>query len=223
MKTAVPGEDADRSVIYNPSLVALLDHYGSAPKACRACRAKTKGKVERPFRYIRQDFFLDRTFRSLDDLNAQFDDWRGKVANPRVHATTGRIVDQAFAEEQGYLVPLPAHPYDAVLTVERRAGRDGMVSVGGNLYSVPDAARKRVLEVQRHPAEVRIFEDPVVATALLDRLLHHAVVVRIEGASCRPGKHADLIPEHVLTNAPITPPSPPKKRGRPRKETRTDD
>ena len=36
---------------------------------------------------------------------------------------------------------------------------DGMVSVGGNLYSVPDAARKRVLEVQRHPAEVRIFED----------------------------------------------------------------
>jgi DNA replication protein DnaC len=27
-----------------------------------------------------------------------------------------------------------------------------------------------------------IFGDPVVATALLDRLLHHAVVVQIEGA-----------------------------------------
>ncbi len=59
-----------------------------------------------------------------------------------------------------------------------------------------------------------IFGDPVVATALLDRLLHHAAVVRIEGASCRPGKHADLIPEHVRTNAPITSPPPPKKRGR---------
>jgi len=67
-----------------------------------------------------------------------------------------------------------------------------------------------------------IFGDPVVATALLDRLHHHAAVVRIEGASYRPGKHADLIPEHVRTNAPITPP-PPKKRGRPKKETRTDD
>ena len=66
MKTAVLGEDADRSAVYNPSLVALLDHYGSAPKACRACRAKTKGKVERPFRCIHQDFFLDRTFRCLD-------------------------------------------------------------------------------------------------------------------------------------------------------------
>ena len=69
-----------------------------------------------------------------------------------------------------------------------------------------------------------IFGDPVVATALLDRLLHHAAVVRIEGASYRPGKHADLIPKHVRTNAPITPPPPPpKKRGRPKKETRTDD
>ena len=66
-----------------------------------------------------------------------------------------------------------------------------------------------------------VFGAPVVATALLDRLLRHAAVVRIECASCRPGKHADLIPEHVRTNAPITPP--PKKRGRPRKETRTDD
>ena len=110
MKTAVLGEDADRSAVYNPSLVALLDHYGSAPKACRACRAKTKGKVERPFRCIRQDFFLDRTFRSLDDPDAQFDTWRGDVANPRVHATTGRIVDQAFAEEQCSLIPLPAYP-----------------------------------------------------------------------------------------------------------------
>ena len=45
--------------------------------------------------------------------------------------------------------------------------------------------------------------------------------VRIEGASCRLGKHADLIPEHVRANAPTTPP--PKKRRRPKKETRTDD
>ena len=30
-----------------------------------------KGKVERPFSYIRQDFFLGLSFRNLDDLNAQ--------------------------------------------------------------------------------------------------------------------------------------------------------
>lgn len=46
-----------------------------------------------------------------------------------------------------------------------------------------------------------VFGDPVVATALLDRLLHHAVVVQIEGASYRLRAHADLIPEHTRSHA----------------------
>lgn len=62
-----------------------------------------------------------------------------------------------------------------------------------------------------------VFGDPVVATALLDRLLHHAIVVQIEGASYRLRAHADLIPEHVRANTPIAPPPPPKRRGRPPK------
>lgn len=62
-----------------------------------------------------------------------------------------------------------------------------------------------------------VFGDPVVATALLDRLLHHAVVMQIEGASYRLRRHTDLIPEHTRTNAPITPPPAPKRRGRPPK------
>nr|WP_302848619.1 MULTISPECIES: IS21-like element helper ATPase IstB [unclassified Roseovarius] len=62
-----------------------------------------------------------------------------------------------------------------------------------------------------------IFGDPVVATALLDRLLHHTVIIQIEGASYWLRSHADLIPEHVRTNAPITPPPLPKRHGRPPK------
>jgi len=46
-----------------------------------------------------------------------------------------------------------------------------------------------------------IFGDTVVATALLDRLLHHAVVIPIEGNSYRLREHAALIPEH-LRNRP---------------------
>ena len=161
MKTAVTGEDEAGIVTYNPSLVALLAHYGTAPRACRPYRAKTKGKVERPFRYIRQDFFLARSFRDLDDLNAQFEDWRNTVANPRVHATTGRIVDEAFVQEQPTLKALPLLPYSAVLTIERRVSHEGMISVDGNQYSVPDTTRKRTLEVQNHTRDIRIFEDGV--------------------------------------------------------------
>ncbi len=62
-----------------------------------------------------------------------------------------------------------------------------------------------------------VFGDAVVATALLDRLLHHAVVVQIEGASYRLRAHADLMPAHTRTHAAITPPPPPRRRGRPPK------
>jgi transposase len=165
MKTAVIGEDSEGVVSYNGSLVALLNHYGALPRACRPYRAKTKGKVERPYRYVRQDFFLARTFRNMDDLNHQFDQWRIEIANPRVHATTNRVVDAHFAEEKPALIAHPAMPYSAVLTVERRVSHEGMVSVGGNLYSVPDATRKRIVEVQNHPKEVRIFEDGLLIAA----------------------------------------------------------
>ncbi len=159
MKTAVIGEDEDGRVVYNRTLGEFAQHYGYLPKACRAYRPETKGKVERPFRYIREDFFLGGVFRDLDDLNAQFDRWLGNVANPRVHASTGRVVNEAFAEEKLTLQLLPLIPFGAVLKLERRISHDGMVSVGGNYYSVPDATRRRVVEVHNLADEIQIFED----------------------------------------------------------------
>jgi hypothetical protein len=43
---------------------------------------------------------------------------------------------------------LPLVPFRSVLRPERRVSHEGMVSVGGNYYSVPDTTRRRVLEVQ---------------------------------------------------------------------------
>ncbi|WP_428489552.1 IS21-like element helper ATPase IstB [Rhodopila sp.] len=67
-----------------------------------------------------------------------------------------------------------------------------------------------------------VFGDQVVATALLDRLLHHAVVVQIEGASYRLRQHADLVPETMRTRPipPVTPSQP--RRGRPPKDRSAD-
>ncbi len=159
MRTAVLGEVDERGIVYNDKLLALAGHYGYLPKACRPYRAKTKGKVERPFRYVREDFFLARSFRNLGDLNAQFTQWLDQVANRRVHGTTGRIVIEHFTEERPTLKPLPVGPFNAVLRLERRISHEGMVSVGGNLYSVPDGTRRRPVEVQVTAAEVRIMED----------------------------------------------------------------
>ena len=128
MKTAVIGEDADGLVVYNRALVDLARHYGFQPRACRPYRAKTKGKVERPFRYIREDFFLGGAFRNLDDLNEQLRHWLDTVANPRVHATTHRVVNEAFAEERRVLespaaVALPSGAAARAARFARRHGQ----------------------------------------------------------------------------------------------------
>jgi transposase len=172
MKTVVDREEPQGGaepghIVYNRTLVAFARHYGYLPKACKAYRAKTKGKVERPFRYIREDFFLGRSFRSMGDLNDQFRQWLDEVANVRTHATTRRVVGEHFAEERPSLQKLPVGPFQAVLRLERRITKDGMVSVDGNLYSVPDTTRRRPVEVHSTADEVRILEDGRVCRATI--------------------------------------------------------
>jgi transposase len=54
--------------------IKMLAHCGSAPRACRPYRARTKGPVGRPFRYIRQDVCLGRSLRDMEDLIARFEE-----------------------------------------------------------------------------------------------------------------------------------------------------
>lgn len=158
MKTAVLDEALD-GIIYNARLQALARHYSFTPRACAAYRAKTKGKVERPYRYIRQDFFLGRTFHDLEDLNGQFGEWLETVANRRRHGTTHRRIDAAFNAEQPALQALPALAFDTVTALERGISRDGMVHYNDNTYSVPDGVREQVVELQVSLSEVRIVAD----------------------------------------------------------------
>ncbi|MCA0045869.1 hypothetical protein LB577_02685 [Mesorhizobium sp. B283B1A] len=131
MKTAVIGEGDTSGIVYNVPSSILPATMVSIPRRVGLTAPKRR-QVERPFRYIREDFFLARSFRNLEDLNAQLRHWLDTVANPRVHAPTRRIVNEAFAEERAALRPLPLAPFRSVLKLERRISREGMVSVGGN-------------------------------------------------------------------------------------------
>ena len=94
---------------------------------------------------------------------------------------------------------------------------------GGNLFfQLVNARYERgamILTSNRGFAEWgEVFGDTVVATALLDRLLHHAVVVHIEGASYRLRRHADLIHDSARVRPSNPPVTAPRRRGRPPKQ-----
>lgn len=59
-----------------------------------------------------------------------------------------------------------------------------------------------------------IYDSPVVATATLDRLPHHAVVIKIEGSSYRMREHAALLPENIRDIRTADAPQA-KRRGQP--------
>ena len=128
------------------------------------------------------------------------------------------------AEREGRLGEKIRFYSRAALLIVDEIGYLPITSGGANLFFQLVNARYEkgamILTSNRGFAEWgEVFGDPVVATALLDRLLHHAVVIQIAGASYRLRVHADLIPEHVRANAPIAPPPPPRRRGRPPKSS----
>jgi len=143
-------------------------------------------------------------------------------------ATLAELVDSMRkAEREGRLRERVKFLSRYSLLIVDEIGYLPVGSGGGNLFfQLVNACYERcamVMTGNRGFGEwADIFGDAVVATALLDRLLHHAVVIPIEGNSYRLREHAALIPEHMRLRHPLADPSGPAavKRGpgRPRKE-----
>ena len=130
----------------------------------------------------------------------------------------------ARAEREGGLREKIRYFCRFALLIVDEIGYLPVVAGGGNLFfQLVNARYERgamILTSNRGFAEWgEVFGDPVVATALLDRLLHHAVVVQIEGASYRLRQHAELVPERIRSKATLQAPLAPmpRRRGRPPK------
>jgi transposase len=104
------------TLVENAEFLRFAHHHGFKVRACRPYRAKTKGKVERPIRYVRDSFFYGRTFLNDPDLDAQAEHWLGHVANVRCHATTKeRPIDRFQRDELAALKPLALKPYRSLI------------------------------------------------------------------------------------------------------------
>jgi hypothetical protein len=184
----------DGTVEWQPTFADFAGYYGFTPRACRPYRAQTKGKVERPFPYIRSNFFMGRTFGGLQDLNTQAREWLDGTANVRIHGTTHERPIDRFELEREKLRALPPKAYRTAPPVFRSSTRDCVISYGGNFYSVPAKyAARRHLRVELVEEELSIFHN--AEKIAVHRLCH--------------GKHHRIIdPKHlegIVPEATITP------------------
>lgn len=109
----------------HPGLLALSRDLGFSVRLCRPYRAKTKGKVERFNRYLRESFYNPLVTRLQADValdvataNVEVRKWLRDVANVRTHrGTAARPLDRLAAEQQAML------PYEAALVPLETAAR----------------------------------------------------------------------------------------------------
>ncbi len=171
MKVVVARYEGDEP-IYNTRFLAFATHYGYKVWACRRRRPQTKGKCERPFRYVEENFLNGRSFRNLQHLNECLAKWLAETADVRVHRETKRRPIDLHAEELPYLIPLPEKPYDTAEVVYRTVNAEGMVAHRQNFYSVPWRYLGQVLPL-------RITEEELVVYGPdLEVLARHSLLPR---------------------------------------------
>ena len=164
MKVVVSGFDGQEP-IYNPRFLSFATHYGFKPWACRPRRARTKGKIERPFSYVEQSLLNGRTFQSLAHLNDVTRWWLENVSDVHVHRTTNQRPIDRHVEELPYLIPLPARAFDPSPVVYRVVDVEGCVAWRSNRYSVPWRYIGQTLPVRITETKVIVYSPQVEEVA----------------------------------------------------------
>lgn len=160
LKSAVLSRRGD-AVQFHPRLLELCGHYHYAPRPCAPGRGNEKGRVERQIQYLRTSFFAARSFRDVDDLNAQFRAWRQDVAHVRPCPGDPSItVAEALVREREYLLPLPEHACASDVVRVVRSGKTPYVRFDRNLYSIPHALCRQPLTLVAGQATVRLLDRP---------------------------------------------------------------
>jgi putative transposase len=130
-------------------------------------RPEGRGKIERFFRTVRDQFLVEITGQAaaaitgLDELNRLFTAWAETVYHPRPHSETG--VAPLRRWQEGVPVPLPlptpAQLREAFLWSEfRTVAKTATVSLHGNTYQVDELLTGRRVELVFDPFDLAAME-----------------------------------------------------------------
>lgn len=159
LKSAVIERDGT-AIRYNPQLLELAAHYRFEPRAMNVYRGNEKGRVERAIRYIRSHFFAAREWQTLEDLNAQADQWCAGASGDRAWPEDTTIsVRQAFVKEKDSLLELPANPFISDERVQVRVGKTPYARFDLNDYSVSPEHVRTTVTVLASSTLVRIVSN----------------------------------------------------------------
>lgn len=179
MATAVLGRiGKDRHPLWHPRLLEFSRHYGFTPFACAVRDPDRKGKKEKSFRLLFDDFIKGSSFQSWDELERRLHAWLDEtpgVGNCRTHGTTGLIPNDVWLRERDLLVDLPEKRFMAGREVIRLVDADCTVSIEGCRYSVPAVLAGHQAPVRLYAGHFEVFNSHgtlLYSRAYIDRSTH---------------------------------------------------
>lgn len=163
MKNVYIGKIAGRKK-FNDTLTGFAIHYGFKPELAPPYAAWVKGKVERPYRFIREGFWRGYGFVCLENANKDLQAWIAKK-DQRVHGTTHEVVDSRFEREVPHLNPLPEVAFDTSWRVYRKVYKDCTVRFECNSYVLPHTLVGKQVVLRVKANHMRIFYDDQLIVA----------------------------------------------------------
>jgi len=142
-----------------PEMEAFGELFGFAFMAHAINHSDRKGRIERPFSYVENNFLAGRTFTDWNDLNAQARDWCREVANAKPKRVLGMSPQAAYAMEKAHLLALPAYIPPVTEIHYRVVDCYGFVHLDTNRYSVPERWVGRKVAVHKRPEQVLVYAD----------------------------------------------------------------
>lgn len=155
MKNVYIGKIAGRKK-FNDTLTGFAIHYGFKPELAPPYAAWIKGKVERPYRFIREGFWRGYGFVCLESANKDLQAWIAKK-DQRVHGTTHEVVSSRFEREVPHLNPLPGVAFDTSWRVYRKVYKDCTVRFECNSYVLPHTLVGKQVVLRVKANHMRIF------------------------------------------------------------------
>jgi transposase len=148
--------------VFNSSLTSLALHYGFKPEVAPAYAPWVKGKVERPFHFVRDGFWRGYGYTGVERANHDLWAWLETKAL-RVHGTTHQRVCDRFEKERPVLGSLPPSAFDTSYRLFRAVHKDCIVYFDGNRYMVPHQLVGKQMVLRVKDGTVRIFHDDRLA------------------------------------------------------------
>lgn len=194
MATAILGRiGPDRKPLWHPVFEQFVGHYGMNAIPCAVMDPDRKGKKEKSFRLVKDDFLKGSEFDSWEHLQREGNRWLDgtpAVANQRIHGTTGERPNEAFRVERDFLIRLPQERFPIYENSIRCVDNDATLSVLDRKYSVPAFLANRSVQVRlfAHHFEVldpngrvafsRTYAGPEEKRKLIIDTTHYACLPR---------------------------------------------